>query len=166
MVLLHFKKDPSLDRVSKRENILNTLQNLKFRDPSAGQYGIIRIVCGFPVKVDLAKAFPQAQTTDKDKRQRVSTQDPDEGDNHLLGKLRISLLISTTKNEHPTDILDVIRDRAVDAKNDGLSYFDENDPAVLGIDQRGNAASVSDTVVDSVEIEFSSTGSKRKRNEL
>ncbi|KAJ3849168.1 hypothetical protein EV368DRAFT_47880 [Lentinula lateritia] len=157
---------PSLDRVSKRENVLNTLQNLKFRDPSAGQCGIVRIVCGFPVKVDLAKAFPQAQTTDKNKRQRVLTQDPDEDDNHLLGKLRISLLISTTKNEHPTDILDVIRDSALDAKNDGLSYFDENDPAVLGIDQRENAASVSDTFVDAVEIDFSSTGSKRKRNEL
>ncbi|KAJ3898795.1 hypothetical protein F5879DRAFT_811985 [Lentinula edodes] len=144
-----FVKDSSLDRVSKRANVLNALQSLKFRDPSAGKYGIIRIICGFPVN-----------------RQRVITQDPDEGDNHLLGKLRTSLLISATKDEHPTDILDIIRDSAVNAKENGMNYFDENDPAVLEIDQRGNAASVDCIVMDSAEIETLLTGSKRKRNHL
>ncbi|KAF8824265.1 hypothetical protein HHX47_DHR8000474 [Lentinula edodes] len=168
---LFFQKDSSLDRVSKRANVLNALQSLKFRDPSAGKYGIIRIICGFPVNVDLAKAFPQAlatQSTDNFivKRQRVITQDPDEGDNHLLGKLRTSLLISATKDEHPTDILDIIRDSAVNAKENGMNYFDENDPAVLEIDQRGNAASVDCIVMDSAEIETLLTGSKRKRNHL
>ncbi|KAJ3921690.1 hypothetical protein F5877DRAFT_64758 [Lentinula edodes] len=159
---LFFAKDPSSSRGTQRKNVLDALRNLKDKDPLAGKFGIIRIVCGFPVNIDLGKAFSKAApTTSGKKRQRVSTQDPDRDNDHPLGKLRTSLLISTTENEHPTDILDVIRQSAINAKRKGLNYLDENDPAVLGIDQRGAVA------VD-LETEFSQcvllSGSKRKRN--
>ncbi|KAJ3886772.1 hypothetical protein GG344DRAFT_81368 [Lentinula edodes] len=139
------------DRVT-RKKVLDALQNLKDKDPLAGKFGIIRIVCGFPVNIDLGKAFSNAApTTSATKRQRVSTQDPDRDNDHPLGKLRTSLLISTTENEHPTDILDVIRQSALNAKRKGLNYLDENDPAVLGIDQRvaqsANATSLSTGVL-------------------
>ncbi|GAW08146.1 hypothetical protein LENED_010192 [Lentinula edodes] len=147
------------DRVT-RKNVLDALQNLKDKDPLAGKFGIIRIVCGFPVNIDLGKAFPKAAPTRSGKKQRVSTQDPDRDNDHPLGKLKTSLLISTTENENPTDVLNVIRQSALNAKRKGLNYLDENDPAVLGIDQRGAVA------VD-LETEFSQSvspsGSKRKR---
>ncbi|KAJ3846636.1 hypothetical protein EV368DRAFT_52518 [Lentinula lateritia] len=153
---------PSSSRGTQRKNVLDALRNLKDKDPLAGKFGIIRIVCGFPVNIDLGKAFSNAApTTSGKKRQRVSTQDPDRDNDHPLGKLWTSLLISTTENEHPTDILDVIRQSALNAKRKGLNYLDENDPAVLVIDQRGAVA------VD-LETGFSQcvllSGSKRKRN--
>ncbi|KAJ4492318.1 hypothetical protein C8R41DRAFT_981272 [Lentinula lateritia] len=162
-----FQGDSSSDRVTRRENVLNTLQNHSHRCLSAGEYGIIRIICGFPVEVRLDKAFPQAQATptiDSAKRQRITTQDPDEGDNHPLGKLRTSLLISTTENEHPKDILGVIMQCADDARNKGLGYWDENDPAVLTINRRCEGASSNGTAIDEFAPSSLRAGSKRKYN--
>ncbi|KAJ3811364.1 hypothetical protein F5876DRAFT_39794 [Lentinula aff. lateritia] len=109
---------PSSSRGTQRKNVLDALRNLKDKDPLAGKFGIIRIVCGFPVNIDLGKAFSNAApTTSGKKRQRVSTQDPDRDNDHPLGKLWTSLLISTTENEHPTTekfigmkILDILRE--------------------------------------------------------
>ncbi|KAJ3860354.1 hypothetical protein EV359DRAFT_85406 [Lentinula novae-zelandiae] len=162
-----FEGDPSSDHAMNRKRILNALQDLKSKDSAAGKYGIVRVICGFPVHVNLGKAFPKAVNTKSgNKRQRVITKDPDQDDDHPLGKLRTSLLISTTGNEHPTDILEVIRQSALNAKRKGLNFLDEQDPAVLGIDQYQNSDPNNKTV-DSIESEIAQLvihpGSKRKR---
>ncbi|KAJ4479578.1 hypothetical protein C8J55DRAFT_475003 [Lentinula edodes] len=163
-----FQKDPSLEQETRRTNVLNALQSLVLKDKSAGNYGIIRIICGFPVDVDLNKAFPEAIITmNGRKRQRVPALDPDRDDDHALGKLKTALLISTTEKEHPTDILDVIRWSALDVKRKGLNFWDENDPAVLGINQRVedvdlNAAVDLETEFSQCELQTES-GRKRKR---
>ncbi|KAJ4492273.1 hypothetical protein C8R41DRAFT_981250 [Lentinula lateritia] len=164
-----FEGDPSSDHAMNQKRILNALQNLKSKDSAAGKYGIVHVICGFPVHVNLGKAFPIAVNTKSgNKRQQVITKDPDchesasaplllrfcsasaplllrfcsasttllsrsasllclvtpplplcdtdQDNDHPLGKLRMSLLISTTGNEHPTDILEVIRQSALNAK--------------------------------------------------
>ncbi|KAJ3810899.1 hypothetical protein F5876DRAFT_65218 [Lentinula aff. lateritia] len=161
-----FEGDPSSDHAMNRKRILNALQNLKSKDSAAGKYGIVRVICGFPVHVNLGKAFPIAVNAKSgNKRQRVITKDPDQDDDHPLGKLRTSLLISTTGNEHPTDILEVIRQSALNAKRRGLNFLDKPDPAVLGIDQYQNSDPNNKTV-DSIESEIAQLvihpGSKRK----
>ncbi|KAJ3918002.1 hypothetical protein F5877DRAFT_67733 [Lentinula edodes] len=67
---------------------------------------------------------------------------------------------------YPNDILEVIRQSALNAKRKGLSFLDEQDPAVLGIDQCQNSDPNNKTV-DSIESEIAQLvihpGSKRKR---
>ncbi|KAF9075340.1 hypothetical protein BDP27DRAFT_1399168 [Rhodocollybia butyracea] len=118
----------------KREDILNALHNLGKhlkKDPLAGEYGVIRIICGFPVEVDLSKAFVKGEKTDESeepstkKRQTDDLQGP-------LAKFSRDRLIRETKNSNK-DILKVIERSATDAKIKKDSSLDENDPAVLGL---------------------------------
>ncbi|KAJ3912998.1 hypothetical protein F5877DRAFT_53150, partial [Lentinula edodes] len=101
-----------------RDYFLKTLLHFPHKDPLAGKYGVLRIIAGFPVLVDLERAFDH-------------TPDPDGSGGHPLASLNTSLLISETRQFHPTMILEVIRRRAYIEEHSLV--FDLNSPGVLGI---------------------------------
>lgn len=100
---------------------------MRSRTTTAGKYGVIRIVCGFPANADLSKAFIKASSTSAQK-----AQDPDGDDGHPLGKLRIETLISVTAGLSPTNILNTIRNEALVMMNSQKSryYWAQDDPAI------------------------------------
>ncbi|KAE9401230.1 hypothetical protein BT96DRAFT_938080 [Gymnopus androsaceus JB14] len=126
------------NREKMRMPVLKALHQLPHKDPLAGKYGVIRVVCGFPVDVDLSKAFPAPKsprrskkprlenTNDAPKKQPVELRDPDKTDGHPLARLNPATLITETKDIHPTELLIAIK-RCAETKG---SFFDENDPAV------------------------------------
>ncbi|KAJ4492266.1 hypothetical protein C8R41DRAFT_920032 [Lentinula lateritia] len=114
-----------------RRCILRALKRLPHRDPLAGKYGVVRIICGFPVKVNLETAFYKHKKQGKTPKY---TQDPDEEDHHPLGQLNADLLSTETAHLHPTNLLKVIKGRARKEKKKGKSFWDTFDPAILWSD--------------------------------
>ncbi|KAJ3806174.1 hypothetical protein F5876DRAFT_50532 [Lentinula aff. lateritia] len=117
--------------VRLRRCILRALKRLPHRDPLAGKYGVVRIICGFPVKVNLETAFYKHKKQGKTPKY---TQDPDEEDHHPLGQLNADLLSTETAHLHPTNLLKVIKGRARKEKKKGKSFWDTFDPAILWSD--------------------------------
>ncbi|KAJ3848972.1 hypothetical protein EV368DRAFT_86024 [Lentinula lateritia] len=115
-------------RKGLRESLLSALGNLPCRDPLAGKYGVMRVICGFPVRVDLDSVFYQHKEQEKTRKYIL---DPDEEDEHPLGKLKTEFLTSETAHLHPTDLLKVIKSRARKAKKKGESFWSTFDPAIL-----------------------------------
>ncbi|KAJ3891308.1 hypothetical protein GG344DRAFT_47707, partial [Lentinula edodes] len=113
--LIHHQK--TSDTATNRMSTLASLKALPHRDPHAGKYGVIRIVCGFPL------ANGQGR--------RVKAEDPSGNDSHPVAKLKIETLIETTRHEHPKNILHVIEQKAIEARDAGHGAYDENDPAIL-----------------------------------
>ncbi|KAJ3927138.1 MAG: hypothetical protein NXY57DRAFT_965771 [Lentinula lateritia] len=118
-------------RKSVREGLLSALEGLPRKDPLAGKYGVIRIICGFPVRVDLDTIFYQHKEQRKTPRHIL---DPDEEDEHPLGKLDVEFLTTETAQLHPTDLLSVIKARAQNEKKKGKSFWSNFDPAILWSD--------------------------------
>ncbi|KAJ3847913.1 hypothetical protein EV368DRAFT_50309 [Lentinula lateritia] len=118
-------------RKETRKGFLCTLEEFPRRDPLAGKYGVMRIICGFPVRVNLGTAFYQHIGQGKAPRYIL---DPDEEDGHPLGKLNEEFLTAATAHIHPTDLLGVIKARAQKAKKNGKSFWSTFDPAVLWSD--------------------------------
>lgn len=110
-------------------------------DPAAGKYGIVRIVCGFPVRVDLPKVFmepsEEKRNQPKKKKSRLELNDPD-NESHPLGKFNEATLIDQTKNSSPTDILETIREcgRRLQRKKQLYYASRRKDCAILGIEQK------------------------------
>ncbi|KAH7872280.1 uncharacterized protein C8R40DRAFT_1117520 [Lentinula edodes] len=115
-------------RKGLRESLLSALEGLPCRDPLAGKYGVMRVICGFPVRVDLDSVFYQHKEQEKTRKYIL---DPDEEDEHPLGKLKTEFLTSETAHLHPTDLLKVIKSRARKAKKKGESFWSTFDPAIL-----------------------------------
>ncbi|KAF5378668.1 hypothetical protein D9757_009560 [Collybiopsis confluens] len=101
------------DRASAQNKVLGALEKMPRKDPCAGQYGIVRVVCGFPVDLDLDK-FKE-----------------DTADGHPLCKLNPRSLIEETKNLSPTDICQNISDMAYEARRERKNWVDDSDEAVL-----------------------------------
>ncbi|KAJ3876584.1 hypothetical protein F5051DRAFT_453698 [Lentinula edodes] len=118
-------------RKGVREGLLSALEGLPRKDPLAGKYGVIRIICGFPVRVDLDTIFYQHKEQRKTPRHIL---DPDEEDEHPLGKLDVEFLTTETAQLHPTDLLSVIKARAQNEKKKGKSFWSTFDPAILWSD--------------------------------
>ncbi|KAJ4497001.1 hypothetical protein C8R41DRAFT_824318 [Lentinula lateritia] len=85
----------------------------------------MRIICGFPVRVNLGTVFYQHKGQGKAPRYIL---DPDEEDGHPLGKLNEEFLTAETAHIHPTDLLGVIKARAQKAKKNGKSFWSTFDP--------------------------------------
>ncbi|KAJ3848827.1 hypothetical protein EV368DRAFT_86177 [Lentinula lateritia] len=124
-------------RNKARDRFLKTLLNFPHKDLLAGTYGVLRIICGFPVLINLEKAFDVRVKDDKEedtikvKMVIKQTPDPDGTDGHPLASFNDSLLCSETRPFHPTNMLDVIIRRAY-AAGDSL-VLDQNSPGVIGI---------------------------------
>ncbi|KAJ3863954.1 hypothetical protein EV359DRAFT_42105 [Lentinula novae-zelandiae] len=118
-------------RKETREGFLSALEGLPRKDPSAGKYGVMRIICGFPVRVNLDTVFYQHKEQVKTPKYVL---DPDEEDEHPLGKLNVEFLTTETAPLHPTNLLGVIKARAQKAKKKGKSFWSTFDPAVLWSD--------------------------------
>ncbi|KIK65248.1 hypothetical protein GYMLUDRAFT_56655 [Collybiopsis luxurians FD-317 M1] len=138
---LEEKDEPSIKQEKRNEmrtDILNALTQIPNIDPSAGRYGVVRIVCGFPIKIDLANMYTQRKNSGKgakrSKRQKIETADPDGNDNHPIGKLERGALILATEDLHPTNYLDNITAFAREMIAKGKNYLSTSDPAVLGAD--------------------------------
>ncbi|KAJ3861073.1 hypothetical protein EV359DRAFT_47893, partial [Lentinula novae-zelandiae] len=121
-----FQRRVSIDSVlwrcreDVRNRFLRALSELPRKDPLAGRYGIVRVICGFPVNINISKAFDIKEKDDKETastRVKMATSrriDPDGSDRHPLGQLDTEMLESITEIFHPTKILDVIRKKAYD----------------------------------------------------
>ncbi|KAJ3930024.1 MAG: hypothetical protein NXY57DRAFT_922250, partial [Lentinula lateritia] len=89
-------------RNTARDRFLKILLNFPRKDPLAGTYGVLRIICGFPVLVDLEKAFDVRVKDDKGENPTKvkmvikQTPDPDGLGGHPLASLNDSLLSSET----------------------------------------------------------------------
>ncbi|KAJ3917989.1 hypothetical protein F5877DRAFT_43543 [Lentinula edodes] len=105
-------------RKETRKGFLCALEEFPRRDPLAGKYGVMRIICGFPGQGKAPRYIL----------------DPDEEDGHPLGKLNEEFLTAETAHIHPTDLLGVIKARAQKAKKNGKSFWSTFDPAVLWSD--------------------------------
>ncbi|KAJ4492306.1 hypothetical protein C8R41DRAFT_951781 [Lentinula lateritia] len=109
-----------MNKEDVRNRFLRALSELPRKDPLAGRYGIVRVICGFPVNINISKAFDIKEKDDKETastRVKMATSrriDPDGSDRHPLGQLDTEMLESITEIFHPTKILDVIRKKAYD----------------------------------------------------
>ncbi|KAF8824290.1 hypothetical protein HHX47_DHR8000308 [Lentinula edodes] len=126
-----FERRKTSDTTTNRMSTLASLKALPHRDPHAGKYGVIRIVCGFPVKVDLSKPSFSTEELANGQGRRVKAEDPSGNDSHPVAKLKIETLIETTRHEHLKNILRVIEQKAIEARDAGHGAYDENDPAIL-----------------------------------
>ncbi|KAF5379959.1 hypothetical protein D9757_010234 [Collybiopsis confluens] len=101
------------DRASAQKKVLGALEKMPRKDPCAGRYGIVRVVCGFPVDLDLDKF------------------EENTADGHPLCKLDAQCLIEETKHLSPTDICKNISDMAFEARREKKNWVDDSDEAVL-----------------------------------
>ncbi|KAJ3743224.1 hypothetical protein DFH05DRAFT_1544335 [Lentinula detonsa] len=126
-----------VNREEARDQFLQALADIPCKDPQAGKYGVIRIVCGFPVLIDLDKAFiargkdVREEGSTSNKRRLVEWPDPDGTDGHPLGTFNTSLLSAETRIFHPTEILEIIKKRAFESPS---LVLDTDTPGVVGID--------------------------------
>lgn len=127
-------------RKGLRNTVLQALMELRREipmDPAAGKYGIVRIVCGFPVRVDLPNVFmAPSEKKRKTKKPRLELTDPDD-ESHPLGKFNEVTLIDQTKDSSPTDILETIRECGRRLQRKGQLYYasQRKDCAILGIER-------------------------------
>lgn len=128
----------------------------------AGKYGILRIICGFPIEIELRRAFDAEEKDDREeasestsvKKRAYECPDPDGTDHHPLGKLRTELLESITERFHPTQILNVIRNKAlqVDESNnpDSKLVLIQGAPGIIGI-QRETPSPLDEASIERAE---------------
>ncbi|KAF5364838.1 hypothetical protein D9757_011266 [Collybiopsis confluens] len=128
--------DPlAYDRASAQNKVLGALEKMPRKDPCAGRYGIVRVVCGFPVDLDLDKF------------------EENTADGHPLCKLDAQCLIEETKHLSPTDICKNISDMAFEARREKKNWVDDSDEAVLwpeeDVDLDSQGTLVRDLIVNS-----------------
>ncbi|KAF5378623.1 hypothetical protein D9757_009562 [Collybiopsis confluens] len=135
-------------RASAQKRVLDALEKMPHKDPCAGQYGLVRIVCGFPVKLNL----------DRFKENAV--------DDHPLAKLNTTCLIEETKHLSPTNICQNIADMAFEARREKKNLVDDSDEAVMwpeeeDVDLDSQGTLVQDLITTSRRLSLRERAKKR-----